>query len=223
MTVYEMLLEYKDEGYKEFHKKLIPNVDESRLIGVRTPQMRQIAKEAAKDSEVEKFLLELPHDYYEENNVHGFIIEKEKDFDTCIEKIEEFLPYIDNWATCDQLRPKVFGKKKEKLLPYIKKWIATEETYTIRFGIEMLMTFYLDEDFKKEYLEMVAQIRSEEYYVNMMIAWFFATALAKQWDATVPYVEQHKLDEWTHKKTIQKAKESYRITDEQKQYLKTLL
>ena len=221
MDIQKRLFEVRDEKYREFHKKLIPNVDEKRLIGVRTPQMRQIAKEASKDPEVEAFLVSLPHKYYEENNVHGFIIEKEKDFDKCIEKVEAFLPYVDNWATCDQLRPKVFGKNTSKLLPYIEKWIKSDETYTIRFGIEMLMTFYLDDDFKPEYLELVAPVRSEEYYVNMMIAWFFATALAKQWEATIPYIENHKLADWTHNKTIQKSRESFRVTDEQKEYLKT--
>lgn len=222
MNLQKRLFELKDDKYREFHKKLIPNVDEKRLVGIRTPQMRMLAKEMAKEPDVDAFLNSLPHDYYEENNIHGFIIEKEKDFDKCIEQIERFLPYIDNWATCDQLRPKVFGKNKDKLLPYIEKWIQSGETYTIRFGIEMLMTFYLDDDFKPEYLDYVSPIRSEEYYVNMMIAWFFATALAKQWDAMIPYIEQRKLDEWTHKKAIQKARESFRITAEQKAYLNTL-
>lgn len=221
-SIKERLLEMKDEKYKDFHKKLIPTVDEDTVIGIRTPVLRKFAKEIYGSPEAEDFLKTLPHGYYEENNLHGFLIERVKDYDRCIALIDEFLPYVDNWGTCDLISPKVFAKHKEELIEKIKEWIASDRTYTIRFGIEMLMTHYLDDDFKPEYLNMVSAVRSEEYYVNMMIAWFFATALAKQYEASLPYIEKQRMDRWTHNKAIQKAIESNRVTAEHKQYLRSL-
>lgn len=216
------LFALKDEKYREFHKKLIPTVDENTVIGIRTPALRKYAKEVSGTPGAEVFMQTLPHEYYEENNLHGFLIEGMKDYDECIVCLDAFLPYVDNWATCDLISPKVFKKHKDELLVKIKEWMASDRVYTIRFGMEMLMTHFLDEDFKPEYLGMAADVHSEEYYVNMMIAWFFATALAKQYEASLPYIENHCMDRWTHNKTIQKAIESYRITDEQKRYLKSL-
>lgn len=215
------LFELQDLKYKDFQCKLMPTVDPDTVVGVRTPELRKLGKEMAKRDDVDEFLKELPHKYYDMNNVHGFIIEAGKDYNQVIERLEAFLPYVDNWATCDLMSPKIFKKHLPELYTKIKEWIASSETYTIRFGIEMLMSFYLDENFKEEYLELVAGVKSAEYYVNMMIAWYFATALAKQYDKTVPYIENHRLEKWTHNKTIQKSVESYRITDEQKAYLKT--
>lgn len=216
------LFALKDEKYKEFQKKLIPTVDENTVIGVRTPVLRKYAKDVSGTPGAEVFMQTLPHEYYEENNLHGFLIEGMKDYDECIVCLDAFLPYVDNWATCDLISPKVFKKHKDELLVKIKEWMASDRVYTIRFGMEMLMTHFLDEDFKPEYLGMAADVHSEEYYVNMMIAWFFATALAKQYEASLPYIENHCMDRWTHNKTIQKVIESYRITDEQKRYLKSL-
>lgn len=221
-NIVEKLLEAQDMGFRQFHIKLLPTVDEGKVIGVRTPVLRKIAKEISKSDECVNFLNELPHNYYEENQLHGFIISDIKDFSRCITEIEKFLPYIDNWATCDQTSPKVFKKNRDLLLPYIDKWIQSNETYTVRFAIGMLMQHYLDEDFRPEYVKLVSSVKSEEYYVNMEIAWYMATALAKQWDETVIYLEEKKMDKWVHNKTIQKARESYRITAEQKKYLKTL-
>lgn len=218
----DRLFALQDKGYKEFHSRLIPTVDPDSIIGVRTPELRKLAKELAKQPEYMEYIHMLPHNYYDENNLHGFLIETIKDYDECVAAVNEFLPYVDNWATCDLMSPKVFKKHRVELLEQIKIWLASDQTYTIRYGIEMLMTHYLDEDFKKEYLAWVAEIRSEEYYVNMMIAWYFATALAKQPADTLPYIEQVRLDTWTHNKAIQKAVESYRISPEQKAYLKTL-
>lgn len=218
----ERLLELQDLKYKEFHSKLIPNVSPQQLMGVRTPMIRKLAKELAGTKEAEGFLKELPHFYYEENNLHGCLLELIKDYGRCIRELERFLPYVDNWATCDMISPKVFQKHTEELLLEIKKWLASEHTYTVRFGIKMLMSFYLGDNFSSEYPDMVADIRSEEYYVNMMIAWYFATALAKQYDAVIGYLKDRRLDTWVHNKTIQKAVESYRITDEQKSALRAL-
>ena len=218
----DLLMELKDEEYANFHRKLIPNILPEKVIGVRTPALRKLAKQISRENYCRDFLKELPHSYYDENQLHGFIISEIKDFDACMEELEAFLPFIDNWATCDQTSPKIFKKRKEDLLPYIRKWLDSEHTYTIRFGIGMLMQHFLDEDFLPEYLAMVSGIQSEEYYVNMEIAWYMATALTKQWDATIPYIEQGKMDVWVHNKTIQKARESYRITQEQKEYLKGL-
>lgn len=215
------LFALQDLKYRDFHSKLLPGVDKETIIGIRTPVLRKFAKEFSKRKEAEEFLQDLPHQYYEENNLHMMIITGIKDYDKCLEEIKKFVPYINNWATCDLPLPKCFGKHKEELLPQIREWIASDHTYTIRYGLGTLMSLYLDEDFKPEYLELAASVRSEEYYVNMMIAWYFATALAKQWEATVPYIEQRKLPQWVHRKTIQKAVESYRITPEQKTYLKS--
>ena len=216
------LFELQDLKYRDFNSSLIPTVDKETVIGVRTPQLRKLAKELSKDPDIGVFLKTLPHKYYEENNLHGLIIEGMKDYDKCIAEMELFLPYIHNWATCDIISPKVFKKHLPELLDEIKVWIGSDHTYTIRFGIKMLMSFYLDDRFKPECPEMVAGVKSDEYYVNMMIAWYFATALAKQYDAVIPFIEEKHLDKWTHNKAIQKAVESYRITSEQKAYLKTL-
>lgn len=221
-TIVNRLFELQDLKYRDFNAKLIPTVDKETVIGVRTPALRKLAKEITGSEEAEAFLKELPHQYYEENNLHGSLVEGIKEYDKCIKELNHFLPYVDNWATCDLMRPKCFKKHLMELLEQIKIWLKSEHIYTVRFAIEMLMTFYLDEAFEPEYLEWVSEIRSEEYYLNMMIAWYFATALAKQYDATIPYIENRKLDKWAHNKTIQKAVESYRITDEQKVYLKTL-
>ena len=220
MSVYEMLLEAKDDKYREFQAKLVPNVSPDTIIGVRTPDMRKIAKEVFNSPEKEEFLKELPHKYYEENLVHFFIIAMIKDFDECIEKVEEFLPYVDCWPVSDQATPKSFKKNHAKLLPYIRNWIASDHVYTARFGIRMLMNEFLDDDFKDEYLELVASKEGDDYYLKMMVAWYFATALAKKYDESVKYIEGRKLDDWIHKKAIQKAVESYRVTDEHKEHLK---
>ncbi len=212
----------QDLKYRDFHSKLMPNVDKERVIGIRTPVLRTFAKEFAKTEEAAVFLQELPHVYYEENNLHMMLITGMKDYQKCLEEVTRFLPYIDNWATCDYPVPKCFSRNKQALLPHIRQWIISDETYTVRYGIGMLMRLFLDEDFSVEYLELAAEVQSEEYYVNMMVAWYFATALAKQWDAAIPYIEEHRLSDWIHRKTIQKAIESYRITDEQKVYLRTL-
>ncbi len=217
----ERLFELQDEKYRDFQKGLIPGVEEE-FIGVRTPQLRALAKEIYKSGDYEGFLEELPHKYFDENQLHAFLISEMKDFEQCISRISAFLPYVNNWATCDQMSPKVFKKHKAELIDCIKEWMASDHTYTVRFGIGMLMQHFLDEDFDPCYPDMVASIRSEEYYINMMIAWYFATALAKQYDAVIPFIENKKLDTWTHNKAIQKSVESYRITDEQKSYLRSL-
>lgn len=218
----KQLFELQDKEYAVFQSKLTPGVDPSLFIGVRVPILRKFAKEYIKNPEQEKFRKKLPHKYYDENMLHGLLLEQIKDYEECVAAVEAFLPYVDNWAVCDIMSPKVFKKNKEKLIKKIPEWIQSSHSYTCRFGIEMLMSHYLDEDFRPEYLELPAEVRSEEYYVNMMIAWFFATALTKQWDAAIPYIENEKMEKWTHNKTIQKACESYRITDEQKQYLRKL-
>lgn len=220
--IYQRLLELRDVEYWEFQSKLIPTVDPDKIIGVRTPELRRLAKEIAKTPQAEPFLKTLPHEYYEENNLHAFLIEGMKDYHECVAAVDAFLPYVDNWATCDMMSPKCFKKHLAELLDSIKIWIASDRTYTVRFGIGMLMKFYLDEEFDPAYPEMVAAVRSEEYYINMMIAWYFATALAKQYDVILPFIKGRKLDTWTHNKAIQKAVESYRITKEQKEYLKSL-
>ena len=216
------LFALQDEKYRDFHSRLIPNIEKERIIGIRTPVLRKFAKEFGKTAESERFLVQLPHTYYEENNLHMMLLAGIKDYEKCVPRIEEFLPYIDNWATCDLPLPKCFEKHKEELLIYIRKWISSDDTYTIRYGIGVLMRLYLEEDFCPEYPELVVNVRSEEYYVNMMIAWYLATALAKQWNVVIPYLEEHRLSDRVHRKTIQKAVESYRITKEQKIYLKKL-
>ena len=222
-TIQQQLFELQDLKYRDFHAKLVPGMDVNDIIGVRTPELRKLAKQLAKDERVGDFLAVLPHRYLDEMNLHGFIISELKDYDECLEEIERFLPYVNNWATCDLLSPKAFKQKKNRvrLIEDIKRWMASDEPFIIRFGIEMLMSFYLDEDFKPEYLKWVADIHHEHYYVNMMVAWYFATALAKQWDATLPYIAEPILEKWTHNKAIQKAIESYRIKPEQKEQLKS--
>ena len=222
MKAQGLLFQVQDKGYRDFQSKLIPTIPAETIIGVRTPAIRKLAKEYAKDPESAAFLMQLPHTYYDENILHALLVAEIKDYDTCVKEVERFLPYVDNWAVCDIFSPTVFRKNKDKLLEKIKEWAASDHPYTCRFGMEMLMTHFLDEDFRPEYLEIPAEVHSEEYYVNMMIAWFYATALAKQWDAAVSYIEEKRLNPWTHNKTIQKARESYRITPEQKEYLKTL-
>lgn len=228
------LFALQDVPYRDFQAKLIPAIDPETMIGVRTPALRQLAKELAKADAASAFLSELPHRYFDENQLHAFLISGMKEFGLCIAETGRFLPYIDNWATCDQMSPKVFRKHRPELLPYIQKWIIPdgtgagtftvlpEKTYLVRFGTGMLMEHFLDEDFDPAYPELVSRIRSEEYYVNMMTAWYFATALAKQYDSVLPYLTEKRLDPWVHNKTIQKAVESFRITPDQKAYLKTL-
>ena len=211
-----------DSKYRDFQIKLIPGKTSDQMIGVRTPDLRSYAKELSKCDDISDFLNNLPHKYFDENQLHAFVISLMKDYDKCMCEVERFLPYVDNWATCDQMSPKIFKKNKEKLLEKIRDWMASDKTYTIRFGIKMLMEHFLDDDFDLQYPDMVASVRSEEYYVNMMIAWYFATALAKQYDSILPYIEEKRLDTWTHNKAIQKSIESYRITDDQKSYLRSL-
>jgi len=216
------LFDLQDLKYKDFSAKIIPTVSPEKVLGIRTPDLRKYAKQLVKREDVTDFLRDLPHEYFDENQLHAFIISEIKDFDRCIDEVERFLPYIDNWATCDQLSPKVFAKHHKELLVHIQKWIKDEKTYTIRFGIGLLMQHFLDDDFDIKYPNLIAKIRSNEYYVNMMIAWYFATAFAKQYDAILPFIEDKKLDKWTHNKAIQKSVESYRITKEQKEFLKGL-
>ena len=216
------LMSLRDYGYRDMQCRILPTVDPGTIIGVRTPDLRRLAKQVAKREDVDQFLQILPHSYFDENQLHAFILSEIRDYRICVDSVSRFLPYIDNWATCDQLSPKVFGRHKAELLPRIREWIADGRTYTVRFGVGMLMQHYLDEAFDPAYPSLVAQIRSDEYYVRMMVAWYFATALAKQYDAVIPFLEQKKLEPWTHNKTIQKAVESYRITAEQKDYLRSL-
>ena len=221
-NVQTRLFELQDLKYRDFHAKLMPTVNKEKIIGVRTPALRVFAKKYGKTDEAKEYLQILPHQYYEENNLHGLLIEQIKDYDTCLEELERFLPYIDNWATCDLLALHMMKKHRDIFIREVFRWIESDQPYTIRFGISMLMRHYLDEEFKTEYPEKVAAIRSEEYYVNMMRAWYFSTALAKQYENVLPFLEKRQMDVWTHNKTIQKAIESYRITSEQKEYLRTL-
>ncbi len=218
----EKLLAIQDKEYRDFQAKLIPTVDPKRIIGTRTPQLRNLAKELLKSYDCSLFLDDLPHKYFDEDQLHAFIISGMKDYDECMDKLEQFLPYVDNWATCDQMSPKIFKKHKAKLLEKVKVWIASDDTYTVRFGIGMLMEHFLDGDFDKAFPKMVAGVKSEEYYINMMVAWYFATALAKQYDAVIPYIEKKKLSVWNHNKAIQKSIESNRVTPEHKEYLRSL-
>lgn len=214
--IHDALLENRDAAYRQMQLRLIPNIEPDLIIGVRTPVLRTIAKEL---EEKDSFLRTLPHDTFEENQIHCFILEREKDFSKVIFELERFLPYVDNWATCDQLRPRCFKRNRQSLLPYVRRWIASEEPYIIRFGIGMLMVHFLDEVFDESFLALPASVHSEEYYVRMMIAWYFATALAKQYDAALPYITGYKLDKWVHNKAIQKAVESYRVAPEHKREL----
>ena len=216
------LFKLQDKKYRDFQSKLIPTVNLDSIIGVRTLNLRSYAKVLLKNNNYKHFLEDLPHKYFDENQLHAFIISQLKDYSECILYLNKFLPYVDNWATCDQMSPKVFKKYNNELLEQIKMWINSNKTYTIRFGIGMLMQHYLDDNFKPEYLELVSSIKSKEYYVNMMIAWFFVVALTKQYKFAIKIIENQILDTWTHNKTIQKAVESYRITTEQKEYLKSL-
>lgn len=216
------LFELQDIKYKEFHQKLMPTVNPDKVIGIRTPVLRKFAKDFGKREEAKEFLKKLPHKYYEEDNLHAFLLEEIKDYEKLIEELNIFLPFVDNWATCDMMRPKIFKKHKDELLKDIYRWLDSKDIYTIRFAVNCLMNHYLEENYKPEYLQWVKNIKSEEYYINMVRAWFFATALAKQYDDTIKILENNSIDKWTHNKTIQKAIESYRITKEQKEYLKGL-
>lgn len=232
-TIRTRLMALADPDKAAFDSNLTPDLDDSCFLGVRTPENRALAKallkEAKEDSDEAKalaqnisaFLKDLPHQYFDEYQLHAFLISLTKDFQICLQQVKEFLPYVNNWATCDQLLPKVFTKHHQELLPQIRKWIKSKKTYEVRYAIGLLMREFLNEDFDPKYLEMVAAVKSEEYYINMMIAWYFATAMAKQYEATVPYIEESRLPLWVHRKTIQKCVESFRITDEQKAYLKT--
>ena len=224
MTILERLNVLRDEEYAAFSAKLIPGADLSHFIGVRTPALRNLAKDLAGTPEAEAFLSALPHTYFEEDQLHAFLVAREKDYSACMEKVCAFLPYVDNWATCDQLNPAILGKPKNRsaLLAQIRVWLRSKKVYEVRFGIRMLMCHFLDDGFDPKYLQMVAKVRSEEYYINMMIAWYFATALAKQYEAALPLIEGKTLPPWVHNKAIQKAIESYRVSDEQKSYLRTL-
>lgn len=216
------LFSLQDKKYRDFQRKLIPTVAAEKIIGVRTPELRSLAKRTFKSGDFSSFFDELPHTYFDENQLHAFLICEIKDFNSCVREVERFLPFVDNWATCDQLSPKIFKKHHSDLLPYIKNWISSSQTYAVRFAIGMLLQHFLDEDFKIEYAEMVASVRSEEYYINMMVAWYFATALAKQYEAALPFISENRLSFWTHNKAIQKALESYRISDEKKAILRAM-
>ena len=220
--LHKKLYSLQDMKYRDMQIRIIPSINPESVIGVRTPELKRMATDVLKAGDYQEFLNELPHKFFEENQLQAFIISGIKDLSECMEELEKFLPYVDNWATCDQMSPKIFRKHRKELLTRIKKWIKSEKTYTVRFGVGMLMEHFLDEEFDPEYPAMVAEIRSEEYYVNMMIAWYFATALAKQYESVLPYLEQKRLDDWTHNKAIQKSVESRRITEEQKIYLKSL-
>lgn len=218
----QSLFGLQDIKYRDFQAKLIPGMGTETMIGVRTPDLRKLAKQMYKREDIGIFLQDLPHRYFDENQVHAFIVSELKNFELCMDEVERFLPFVDNWATCDQMSPKVFKKHRQELLAKIREWISSGHTYTVRFGIGMLMQYFLDEDFDPAYAELAAGIHSEEYYVNMMIAWYFATALAKQYEAVLPYIEERRLDPWVHNKTIQKAVESYRVPAEHKDYLRSL-
>lgn len=218
----EELFSLQDEKYRDFQSRLIPTIECGAIIGVRTPALRKLAKQLAKREDIDLFFCQLPHEYFEENQLHAFLISEIKDFSLCMEKITPFLPFVDNWATCDQMSPKVFRRHRQELLPYIKTWLASDKTYEVRFAVGMLMAHFLDDDFDLTYPGLVCGIRSKEYYINMMIAWYFATALAKQYDAVLQFLEEKRLEPWTHNKAIQKAIESRRITPEQKEYLRGL-
>ena len=222
MVIEERLFALQDKDYRDFHKKLVPTVSPETIIGVRTPALRKLAQEIVQAGEAEDFLARLPHRYFDENQLHAFIISGIKDYGECMARLQEFLPYIDNWATCDQLSPKVFKQHRQELLMEVRKWLGAKETYAVRYAIGMLMQHFLDEDFDEAYLSVVAEVRSEEYYINMMIAWYFATALAKQYEAALPFIEGNRLAPWTHNKAIQKAIESRRVSAAHKEYLRGL-
>ena len=220
--IQEKLFEYQDLGYREFNSKLIPNIDKKTMIGVRIPDIRKIEK-SLNIEEKKEFLLKLPHKYFEENMLHGIIISNMKDYDKVIISLEKFLPYVDNWAVCDIISPKIFKKNREKAIVNILSWIKSDHTYICRFGIGMIMPLYLeDEYFKKSYLDIIAKIRTKEYYINMMRAWTFQAALAKRWEDAIIYIEKGMLDDFTHNKTISKSCDSLKIGKDKKEYLKTL-
>lgn len=216
------LFSLQDRKYKKFHSALMPNIDPNTVIGVRVPLLKQLAKTLMVNSQVEEFLNHLPHSYYEENNLHAFILCEEKNFEVCLHKLNKFLPYVDNWATCDSMRPKCFKKHKDLLFKEIKVWLTSKYGFVVRFGLEMLMVHFLDHTFSSDAINLAITVKSQQYYVNMMLAWFFATALVKQWDKTIKILEDKILDVFVHNKTIQKACESYRITVKQKEFLKSL-
>ena len=218
-TIRETLCAMGEAEYRDFSAKLMPTVSKDRVIGIRTPILRNYARHL---TDYEDFLQDLPHCYFEENQLHAFLIERERDFETCIKRLDAFLPYVDNWATCDGMKPKVLRENLGRLLQHIRRWIASDHIYAVRYGINLLMSYYLDERFDLQHLQTVAEISSEEYYINMMRAWYFATALAKQYEETLAFLKKNTLDVWTHNKTIQKARESFRIPPEQKEFLKTL-
>ena len=222
MNVRDRLLAMRDLSYRDFTARLLPNIDRARIIGVRTPALRQIARDFAKSPEAPAFLAALPHRYLEEDGVHACLIEGIRDYGACVAAVDTFLPHVDNWATCDGISPRCFAKNRAALIGDVRRWLDSDRLYTVRFGMRMLMNHFLDADFRPAYPEWVAAVETEEYYLRMMQAWYFATALAKQYDAVLPFLEQGRLEPWTHNKAIQKALESYRITDEQKAYLKTL-
>lgn len=223
MDIRKRLFDMQNIEYREFHSKLMPTIEKDRIIGITVPNIRKLAKEIADSPEACQFLTKLPHRYYEENNLHAFLIAQIKNFDNCIAALERFLPYVDNWATCDSLRPKCFKLNTDRLLSYIYRWLSSDKPYTVRFGIEMLMLYYLDDNFDEEYPKLVSKIKSDDYYVNMMIAWYFATALSKQYDSILPILTEEKLSVWVHNKTIRKACESLRIPSSVKLYLKSLI
>ena len=220
MQIIERLTALRDPAYAEFQKKLIPTVSPESFVGVRTPELRKLAKELAQTGEAEAFINELPHRFFDENQLHAFILSEDRDFERCLSRVSVFLTYVDNWATCDQMSPKVFKKHRVELLPVIERWLHDGHAYTVRFAIGMLMEHFLDGDFDPRYLAWVSAVRSGEYYVNMMAAWYFATALAKQYDAAFPYIRDRRLPAWTHNKAIQKAAESFRVPPEHKAALK---
>jgi len=223
MGIYtDRLFEFQDIEYGNFQANLAPTIKREDIIGVRVPNIRMLAKKLIKDSQINDFLNELPHKYYDENMLHSAILSLYKDYDECIFRIDQFLPFVDNWAVCDTLLPKIFTKQKSTLLEKASEWMSTEKEFTVRYGIGIIMRYYLDDDFEVEYLNKPASITSDKYYINMMNAWLFATALAKQWESTIGFIEDNRLDRWVHNKTIQKAKESFRITPEQKVYLNSL-
>ena len=211
-----------DQNYREFNSKLMPTVEKSTVFGVRTPVLRKFAKEFFKDPRSNEFLTALPHKYFEENQLHAFLVEQIKDFDRCILAVEAFLPFIDNWATCDCFSPAVFKKDPDRLLPHIEKWLTSLHVYTVRYGVVMLMRYFLDERFDEKYLKWVAKVPTDDYYLSMAVAWYFASALTKQYDAALPYIQDRLLDKATHNRAIQKAVESFRISEKHKSYLKTL-
>ncbi len=222
MTIFERIFACSSEKYRDFQSKLVPNIPKETILGVRTPDLRKITRDVKETEEAKVFLTQLPHRYYEENLVHFFLISTIRDFDECVSMVESFLPYVNCWPVCDQSSPKVFARNHDKLLPFIKKWIDSDHVYTVRFGIRMLMNEFLGEDFRPEYSEWVAKVKYDDYYVNMMVAWYFATALAKKYDESVVFIEERRLEPWMHKKATQKAVESFRVSEEHKEYLKTL-